>query len=456
MKNTDSKLKVIKKSKNLDYQLSKINSRFTSSTTKQINSLQLLDIAESLKNESVTLEIYCNRLQQLVLVETKDSYSVQSQRYCKYDDDADYVFDGLQSAYIINYNNDINKYMKSLLSLYSEMSELKEESKSKSKYTKDDFKNGIPIDDARYIIPTAFPCNMVMTIKGDQLINLIYRIIKEKELMMHLLHDLINELPGIEIIVNTFLLNLSSLYTNDNQEELNQDFKMYIDNLSIGGIAALTCTNSEPPSELAKRDNLQKVANNVVSKLNHTSVAEHIDIDIQTSLSLCCYNQLVRHRHQNIERTQFSSLIYKWWLDNEDLEKLIIIPETLNPYKEKITIIFNNLHDLISKIMRNVPLELEDKVASILAQLLPMGVRLGLHINSNLTNELYICEKRTCLLAHWEIREFTHKKINCLIDNYGGIPLITKTYPACLKDGCKEGKGYCGHPEIVKEIFNNK
>src|SRR5574344_8252 len=424
MKNTDSKLKVIKKSKNLDYQLSKINSRFASSTTKQINSLELLDIAESLKNESVTLEIYCNRLQQLVLVETKDSYSVQSQRYCKYDDDADYVFDGLQSSYIINYNNDINKYMKSLLSLYSEMSELKEESKNKSKYTKDDFKNGIPIDDARYIIPTAFPCNILMTIKGDRLIHLIHRMIKEKELMTHLLHDLVNELPGIEIIVNTFLLNLSSLYTNDNQEESNQDFKMYIDDLSIGGIAALTCTNSEPPSELAKRDNLQKVANNVVSKLNHTSVAEHIDIDIQTSLSLWCYNQLVRHRHQNIERTQFSSLIYKWWLDNEDLEKLITIPETLHQYKEKITIIFNNLHDLISKIMRNVPLELEDKVASILAQLLPMGVRLGLHINSNLTNELYICEKRTCLLAHWEIREFTHKKINCLIDNYGSIPLI--------------------------------
>lgn len=455
MKNSCSQLRVIKKSKNLDNVLSHINRKISLSNNKQINPLELLDISEELKNESVTLEIYCNRLQQLVLVETKDSYSVQSQRYCKYDIDADYVFNGMQSDYIINYIDDINKYMKSLLSLYSEMSELKEESKNKSKYTKDDFKNGIPIDDARYIIPTAFPCNMVMTIKGDKLINLIYRMVKEEDLMVWLLHSLIEELPNIGLIVQNFILNLT-LSNTDNHDILTHDFNMYIDDLSIGGIAALTCTNTETPSELAKRDNLQKVANNVVAKLNHTSVAEHIVVDVHTSLSLCCYNQLVRHRHQNIRRTEFSSLIMNWIDDSKDLNELLVIPESLNVYRDRIINIFNNLRIIMTKIIYEVPSELKNKIASILTQLLPMGVRLGLHINSNLTNELYICEKRTCLLAHWEIREFTHRKINYLIKEYGNIPLITKTYPPCLKDGCKEGKGCCGHPEIVKEIFNNK
>ena len=453
MENTKSKLKVIKKSKNLDNKLSQIY-KHISDTTKFINPFQILEISEELKNESITLEIYCNRLQQLVLVEAKDSYSVQSQRYCKYDGDADFLFDGLESTFIIKYSNEITAYMKSLLTLYSQMSELKEESKNKSKYTKDDFKNGIPIDDARYILPTAFPCNIVMTVKGDKLINLIYEMVKERNLMMYLLNDLITELPQITRIFNNLCVYSTSMNYNS-REELTNDFKISVDDLSIAGVAALACTNSEHPSELAKRDNLQKVANNVVAKLNHTSVAEHIDVDIHASLSLCCYNQLVRHRHQSIRRTEFDTLIMNW-LDTNDINKLLVIPESLNQYKEQIINIFDNLHTIITLLMDEVPIELKTKLASILAQLLPMGVRLGLHINSNLTNELYICEKRTCLLAHWEIREFTHKKINYLIDTYGNIPLITKTYPACLKDGCKEGKGCCGHPEIVKEIFNNK
>ena len=75
----------------------------------------------------------------------KDSYVQQSQRYVKNDET---MFDEMKFENVALYE-EFNALVRQSMSLYQRMTELKPESVGKSRTTPEDYKFGIPIEDAR-------------------------------------------------------------------------------------------------------------------------------------------------------------------------------------------------------------------------------------------------------------------------------------------------------------------
>lgn len=425
-----------------------------------------------MKDVTFTFEARLNRLQSLIIVENLDSYSIQSQRYCKYDENAEVILDDFE-----NMNESLQRRIEDYLNY------------SLDKY--DDLCNaGVKAEDARYILPLAFPCYNVITVKGDKLVDLLKVMNYYKPLFNNALTELINsfkesfdkKFKSVWNTISSKTLIEDIIYFCNNMEEMenlnfhnitdkafNKEFnkyslskgdienicKVYCSRLDIAGIAALTCTNEKSVDELKEEydsDSLKKVAKNVITKLGHTSVGEHVNSVTYATFSLPCYNQLVRHRHHNIARLSFQSMLSSAILDNHN--EVYVTPQSFK-------LLANNriYYTLQNKLKNIVISELlcnndNNEVKLILAQLIPFGKREKFIINSNLINDIYVCSKRTCNTAQWEIRDFTYKKLS-QIANQINPALLLGARPECLKTKCKEGKKCCGKQNDIKKLFED-
>lgn len=81
------------------------------------------------------------------------SYSQQSQRYVKYKDGFDYILPG-SIANNEHYSNKYRKLMDDIATLYNEM-----------------LSNGIPAEDARYILPNACETKIIITMNARELLH---------------------------------------------------------------------------------------------------------------------------------------------------------------------------------------------------------------------------------------------------------------------------------------------
>src|SRR5574344_1532183 len=428
---------------------------------------------ELLNSDFITLEIKCNRLQSLLLCELRDSYSIQSQRYCIYPEGELNVIINRKSLLEkeLNYT-DITSIIYDGYSLYEELTQLKDESKDKSKYTIKDFVNGVPAEDGRYLLSTCFITNMVMTINGEDLVDFLWCLKKNDLLMSELSEELFKQCPALSTVTEELFkeTKISNSYEGDSVPKPDNDnIEVYSNDLYVSGAAALTCTNMEMPHELLQRKNLDKVAYRVAS-MNHTSILEHTKIGIYTTLSIASYNQLVRHRHHTIIRNDFAHMFKSGlFYDNTDLNELFVIPDTFN-YKTnskltnalstKITDYFKKVKKVLSNVKYKIILQdglkkfySQSNISLLFAQLLPMATRLNLYVNSNLSNELYVCEKRTCMKAQWELRNMTYAKVKKLREIFNNNKILDGCLPPCLKDGCREGKECCGKTNEVRRIL---
>ena len=105
-----------------------------------------------------------NRWQSTMICELKESYVQQSQRYVALHADG-YTLPDLKEA-------DRQKAVELIgraFALYEEMSQLKEEFKGRPK--KEHYLHGIPVEDARYILPLAVKTNLSVAMTGDKLLE---------------------------------------------------------------------------------------------------------------------------------------------------------------------------------------------------------------------------------------------------------------------------------------------
>ena len=105
-----------------------------------------------------------NRWQSTMICELKESYVQQSQRYVTLHADG-YTLPDLKEA-------DRQKAVELIgraFALYEEMSQLKEEFKGRPK--KEHYLHGIPVEDARYILPLAVKTNLSVAMTGDKLLE---------------------------------------------------------------------------------------------------------------------------------------------------------------------------------------------------------------------------------------------------------------------------------------------
>ncbi|WP_242851607.1 FAD-dependent thymidylate synthase [Clostridium sp. DMHC 10] len=127
------------------------------------------DLKELLKYANVSFVFEgIDRVQSTLLCELKASYVQQSQRYVTMKEDS-YIVPELTEEDNIKARELISK----AFLLYDKMSTLKnDEAKGRPKVQ--DYLYGIPIEDARYILPLAAKTNISVAMSGDKVLDLFY------------------------------------------------------------------------------------------------------------------------------------------------------------------------------------------------------------------------------------------------------------------------------------------
>lgn len=416
-------------------------------------SLSFNEKQDLLKQFKFTFELRTNRIQSIILCEDKDCYSVQSQRYCTYDINADYILElnEDQECYV----EEINNLLEESLKLYRKLT--------------DEFE--IKSEDARHILALVMPCYTIMTISGDHLVSLYSTFIKYSPLFRNFIdyfdEIFFNDYIGLEDDSYQFISYSENEFLKLKKEEFNyfSKNKCEVDKLSKAGIAALTCTNEKSVSEILDENSeskLNKIANNVSLKMHHVSILEHINVKYIDEMTLASYNQFVRHRISNLMREDFEELVDKYLNNNyEDIMNKDIL-NTFNSTENKNLInkirnILNGYDLMIRKILHdsldNNSLKL-NTVKLICAQLLPIGINTKVLYNDNIRNLCHIGSLRICNRAQKEIHDYIINIFKEVIKiNPELKSILSLGAPGCVYGKCPEGSKSCGHNEEIKKLF---
>ena len=392
-----------------------------------------------------------DRIQSTLLCELKCSYVQQSQRYVTMSDDA---------HILPNLNDEDSKVARELIKkafdLYTRMSKLKEgDFKGRPKI--ENYEHGIPIEDARYILPLSTKTNLCIAMTGDKLYQLFLLINDEKYLSIftEFKKQLLNLLPSnlIELLPNAYDGNkykdlVESLYLDD-MDKIDSENNMVLlssfKNIDLKvGLGALTSTQARTPSEtleLWKKDATKKargVAERVLG-YGHDSIAEQARTTFGMQCSMVTYHQQIRHRLSQNHREDFCNLII-------DIERPVVAPQSIKDsmfYKEYL-----DLADSFKAFRMNILEKYgQDKAFSFLLNC----DQIKLITSTNARHDVQMLAERTCINAQWEIRELATKKL-MILRRMSNI-LYEKALPSCVLGKCKEGKLSCGSQDVMRNRF---
>jgi thymidylate synthase ThyX len=421
----------------------------------QDNNITDLDqntLKEALKTTNISFvaeEI--NRVQSTLLCELKDSYVQQSQRYVS-------LAEG--SYRLPDLKKTDRKKAKSLVQetfkLYETMSELKEE-ESTGRPKKEDYKHGIPIEDARYILPLATTTNIAITMTGDNLYDLFSLLFEEQyaAVFKDMREEIIDLLPDciVDLLPNSFNNSIDQglveeLYKSDFAKLDSEDNIILLtafDNLDLKvGLGAATSTSAQTPSQ--KLEEWDQAASNKAKGLarrvlgyGHESIAEQARTTFAMMCSMVTYHQQIRHRLSENHRENLGALILN--------KRSSLVPPTIAGSQFE-----SEFLDLAAKIKKfRLYIYQEYGLDKALPFLLNCDqIKLIMSTNARIDQEMLA--ERICLNSQWEIREIATKKLLQLREL--SDVLYENALPPCVQESCTEGKLSCGHPEEVKELFS--
>ncbi len=397
---------------------------------------------EIMKDLNISFSIEgCSRLVSHVVCETLDSYTQQSQRYTKA---GGYVIPEELKDY-----KEYTEIVDKLFAFYEKMSLLKEGQKRKGRPKKEDYLYGIPIEDARYILPLSVKTNVFVTLSGDKLLNFFNIIRSEeqeefrelenklKEYFPELLWEKINEL--IETINWNKMYNLQKI----NFDKINQEvvflggFKNLLQRCALG---AATSTNPLPASEFSKNWDFEKYKALVSRVLGygHTSIIEHARTTFGFQMSLTCYHQFERHRLPRNQRERFEKI---------PLEREVIVPPSVKDNPE----LFKEFKDLVLEVKEIRKKIIAEKGVSASCYLLLNCDKIKVISSTNARMDNEILAERTCYNAQWEIRDLYLKKLD-ILKKLAPV-LYDKAGPPCTRGPCPEGALSCGKIVEVRKRF---
>ena len=392
-----------------------------------------------------------NRIQSTLLCELKDSYVQQSQRYVTMDESS-YEVPLLNETDNIKAKELIEKAFK----LYGKMSELKE-GKFKGRPKVGNYKYGILIEDARYILPLATKTNMSIAMTGDKLYDLFFLINDKKysdlfdnfrkEIADHLPKALIKQLPTFHD--STKETEIIEQFYNEYMEKIDKENNMvYIkgfENLDLKvGLGAVTSTSPDTPSQtLTKwKDNADEKAKGVVKRVlgyGHDSVAEQARTTFGMMCSMVTYHQQIRHRLSKNHREDILNII-------TNIKRDVIVPQSIkkSEFYEEFLNLTNEFKNFRLYILNEYG---EGKALPFILNC--DQIKLIISTNARIDSEMLA--DRICFNAQWEIRDLSVKKLMIL---RGLSDILYETaLPACIKGECKEGKLCCGRQQEMREMF---
>ncbi len=414
---------------------------------KDVNEYILKEILKTASISFIAEEI--NRIQSTLLCELKDSYVQQSQRYVTMGEDS-YVLPDLD----INDYKTAKELTSKLYSLYNRMSELKEgDFKGRPKI--DNYKFGISIEDARYLLPLSTKTNLYCTMTGDKLFDLYYLITDKKyssifvefkmQLDSYIPDSLLSLLPSQnnanEELVETYYIEQLNKINTENNIILLEAF----DDLDLTvGLGALTSTQARTPSETLVKceDDAKNKATNVARRVlgyGHESISEQARTTFGMMCSMVTYHQQIRHRLSENYREPLKNIII-------DQNRSVTIPPTIVKSK------FHNEYIELANEVKRFRMYIYEKYGLDKALFFILNAdQIKLIIATNARIDTNMLAERICLNAQWEIRELSIKKLK-ILRKLSGI-LYENALPSCIYGKCKEGKLSCGRQSEMRAKF---
>ena len=339
---------------------------------------------------------------------------------------------------------EFTKTMDCLFNLYTELTE-----------------NGIPKEDARFVLPYCFYSNFYCSLNGRELTNVLSAMIygrgrKVKEIYnlgLSLLSQSRAIAPGLFVDFEAKAAKYSDGYDFEIdipscEEKSNEicEILSYSTDGEINVAKSALIEKYNPCSEgidkvLSDRENVKKILSSVV-KSSRPRALEAFSCTVRfNGVSLSCLTHFARHRMQNI---CIPNLI------TTSREKYII-PETVKADAEllgKYNYAFLQMKTLYEK------LKTEGYDENVLIYCVLSGNVLDIVTTMNAREMLLFFKLRSCTRAQWEIQEFANdflKKLRKISPD-----LFTLYGPSCYTTGvCPEGKLTCGRAKEIKEKFKS-
>ncbi len=339
---------------------------------------------------------------------------------------------------------EFTKTMDCLFGLYTELTE-----------------NGIPKEDARFVLPYCFYSNFYCSLNGRELTNVLSAMIygrgrKVKEIYnlgLSLLSQAREIASGLFVDFETKAAKYGDGYDFEidipSCEEKSKEICEILSYSTDGEINVAKSALIEkynPCSEgidkaLSDRENVKKILSSVV-KSSRPRALEAFSCTVRfNGVSLSCLTHFARHRMQNI---CIPNLI------TTSREKYII-PETVKADAEllgKYNDAFLQMKTLYEK------LKAEGYDENVLIYCVLSGNVLDIVTTMNAREMLLFFKLRSCTRAQWEIQEFANdflKKLRKISPD-----LFTLYGPSCYTTGvCPEGKLTCGRAKEIKEKFKS-
>ncbi|MDR3543156.1 MAG: FAD-dependent thymidylate synthase [Desulfosporosinus sp.] len=414
-----------------------------------INELSLIQVLKTVNISFFLEEI--NRLQSTLICELKDSYVQQSQRYVTMSEGS-YILPKLEE----NDGKVATELIEKAFGLYGRMSQLKEGS-FKGRPKSEHYMHGIPIEDARYILPLSTKTNVCVAMSGDKLIE-FFKLMNDKKygnIFTSLCEDLVSYLPSSlvnllprdydsnvcgDIISDYYSDYFSRISTENNLIMLDcfSDIDMKV------GFGALTSTLKETPSQAIEKwgKDAPVKAKCVVERVlgyGHDSIAEQARTTFGMMCSMVTYHQQLRHRLSQNYREELFELIH-------DKDREVKIPDTVknSVYYQEYMSIVNDFKTFRLLVVKKYG---QDQALSFLLNC----DQIKLIISSNARSDISMLEDRTCMNAQWEIRELAIKKL-MLLRKLSSV-IYEKALPPCVYGKCREMKLTCGQQTKVRNQF---
>ncbi len=306
---------------------------------------------------------------------------------------------------------------------------------------------GIPVEDARFVLPYGLKTNIYMSLNARELIHVICTMIygrgKHYEeiyaLGMQLKAQFDERYPGL---VETN----EKYYTSDLSEAVTVNAKpcKNIEYVKVNANLVSACENaSEKLEEFAKFVGYDKFDFNTALKDDKLSkLLEHFNYTFKVeNFSLIVLKHYTRHRMQSLSTLPL-------WLAAQGTK--FVMPETISANAELKADFEKSI-----KENRKIYNKLIDAGVNpyLLIYIAPHATAINFVSTMNARELLHLSNLRTCNRAQWEIRNLANQMLAAvkLVDK----KMFASYGPSCYTFGvCPEGRLCCGKQVEMKEKFS--
>lgn len=453
--------------------------------TREFADVVIQEMVDSLDIFNVSFIAHnVDRFMSTVLCQMNQSYTQQSQRYVKASTETvlNDVIEGFENILGTElYNQYLDFQANKVIPYYKKVSEVKEGEKEGGRGL-DKYKYGIPIEDARYVLPMSVNTTVDITMGFDKLFD-IYALGRIEysmgwELGFHnlwkcLLEAFDNKFKtffDITIMNRYFVERLISpsriskllrLYSHsesvlgrDNRQNDVMISSVFGDVYGVDKLVTGAYTSTQEYVDYTHiknhmTDEGKRAIINRVTGYGHTSIQEHYQGLSRMNMSLSCYHQYLRHR---IPTNRVNWILFDKY---KSIHKNVFIPASIlnGPqefYHEYIEIMakYREFYSIVMERCKTQSIP-ENKAIMLATRIAPNAAKVEVYSRSNLRADTWINRERLCMTAASEIRQLIAQKYLALTKD-DEESLYLDTLPPCfLGLGCKEGKMTCSHAKAI-------